>query len=40
MVFTTRAGGVSASPYDSFNLAHHVGDDPAAVAAALQELKG
>ncbi|APT93658.1 laccase [Corynebacterium phocae] len=32
MVFTTRAGGASASPYDSFNLGDHVGDDPAAVA--------
>lgn len=32
-VFTTRSGGVSASPYDSFNLGDHVGDDPAAVAA-------
>ncbi|SED56316.1 conserved hypothetical protein [Gordonia malaquae] len=29
---TTRAGGVSQSPYDSFNLGDHVGDDPAAVA--------
>ena len=38
MVFTTRAGGVSASPYDSFNLAHHVGDDPAAVAANRARL--
>jgi len=28
---TTRAGGVSRAPYDSFNLATHVGDDPAAV---------
>ncbi|WP_460490692.1 polyphenol oxidase family protein, partial [Corynebacterium nasicanis] len=32
MVFTSRAGGVSSSPYDSFNLGDHVGDDPAAVA--------
>lgn len=32
MVFTTRAGGVSSSPYDSFNLGDHVGDDPANVA--------
>jgi YfiH family protein len=32
-VVTTRAGGVSAKPYDSFNLGDHVGDDPAAVAA-------
>lgn len=28
---TTRCGGVSASPYDSFNLGMHVGDSPAAV---------
>jgi hypothetical protein len=28
---TTRVGGVSRAPYDSFNLATHVGDDPAAV---------
>ena len=27
MVFTSRAGGVSAAPYDSFNLGTHVGDD-------------
>ena len=33
MVFTSRAGGVSAAPYDSFNLGAHVGDDPDAVAA-------
>lgn len=30
---TTRAGGVSSPPYDSFNLGGHVGDDPDAVAA-------
>jgi len=30
-VTTTRAGGVSEPPFDSFNLADHVGDDPAAV---------
>ncbi|WP_454199113.1 peptidoglycan editing factor PgeF [Nocardia sp. Marseille-Q1738] len=30
-VTTTRAGGYSAPPYDSFNLGDHVGDDPAAV---------
>jgi YfiH family protein len=29
---TTRAGGVSVAPYASLNLAHHVGDDPDAVA--------
>ena len=30
---TTRAGGCSAAPYDSFNLGDHVGDDPYRVAA-------
>ncbi|MEV6562619.1 peptidoglycan editing factor PgeF [Nocardia sp. NPDC051756] len=30
-VTTTRAGGFSAPPYESFNLGDHVGDDPAAV---------
>ena len=29
---TTRAGGVSAEPFHSFNLGNHVGDDPGAVA--------
>ncbi|WJY68395.1 peptidoglycan editing factor PgeF [Corynebacterium auris] len=38
MVFTTRAGGASASPYDSFNLGDHVGDDPEAVAANRRRL--
>lgn len=38
MVFTTRAGGASASPYESFNLAHHVGDDPTAVDANRARL--
>lgn len=28
---TTRAGGVSAAPYDRLNLGDHVGDDPQAV---------
>ncbi|MFN8072732.1 MAG: peptidoglycan editing factor PgeF [Mycobacterium sp.] len=37
-VTTTRAGGVSAPPYDSFNLGDHVGDDPAAVAANRDRL--
>ncbi|OLR94198.1 peptidoglycan editing factor PgeF [Actinokineospora bangkokensis] len=32
-VVTTREGGVSRAPYESFNLGDHVGDDPAAVAA-------
>ncbi|MFT4086855.1 MAG: peptidoglycan editing factor PgeF [Gordonia sp. (in: high G+C Gram-positive bacteria)] len=35
---TTRAGGVSAAPYDTFNLGDHVGDDPAAVAANRERL--
>ncbi|WP_067565014.1 peptidoglycan editing factor PgeF [Nocardia acidivorans] len=30
-VVTARAGGFSQSPYDSFNLGDHVGDDPEAV---------
>ena len=30
-VLTTRAGGVSAAPYDSFNLGAGIGDDPARV---------
>ncbi|MBF8676742.1 peptidoglycan editing factor PgeF [Pseudomonas fulva] len=29
---TTRQGGVSLPPFDTFNLGDHVGDDPAAVA--------
>lgn len=37
-VTTTRAGGVSAPPYDSFNLGDHVGDEPAAVAANRERL--
>lgn len=32
-VFTDRTGGVSDAPFDSLNLADHVGDDPVAVAA-------
>lgn len=39
-VITTRDGGASAPPYDSFNLADHVGDDPAAVAANRDRLAG
>lgn len=35
---TTRAGGVSLPPYETFNLGDHVGDDPAAVAANRQRL--
>lgn len=30
-VLSTRQGGVSAAPYDAFNLGDHVGDDPDAV---------
>ncbi len=33
VMFTGRAGGVSAAPYDSLNLAGNVGDDPASVEA-------
>jgi polyphenol oxidase len=36
---TTRTGGVSHPPYDSFNLAAHVGDDPQAVAANRARLR-
>ena len=32
-LFTTRSGGVSAPPFDSFNLGDHVRDVPAAVQA-------
>lgn len=35
---TTRRGGASAGRYASFNLAAHVGDDPAAVAANRRRL--
>jgi polyphenol oxidase len=38
-VTTTRAGGVSAAPYASFNLGDHVGDDPAAVRANRAVLR-
>jgi polyphenol oxidase len=37
-VVTTRAGGVSRPPYDSFNLGAGVGDDPSAVAANRRRL--
>lgn len=36
---TTRAGGVSAAPYDSLNLGSHVGDDPGAVRANRARLQ-
>jgi YfiH family protein len=41
--FTTRLGGVSVAPWDSFNVATHVGDDAVHVAAnraRLRELLG
>jgi YfiH family protein len=37
-VVTTRAGGVSKAPYDSFNLGDHVGDDEKAVEANRARL--
>lgn len=40
---TTREGGVSLAPFDTFNLGGHVGDNPAAVAenrSRLGELYG
>ena len=37
---TTRAGGVSLPPFDSFNLGDHVRDDPAHVAANRARLAG
>jgi len=38
-VCTTRAGGVSTAPYDTFNLGDHVGDNPAHVAANRAKLQ-
>ena len=35
---TTRAGGVSAAPFDSFNLGDHVDDDPEAVSQNRSKL--
>jgi YfiH family protein len=37
-VVTTRAGGSSRPPYDTFNLGDHVGDEPTAVAANRERL--
>lgn len=37
---TTREGGVSRPPYDSFNLGDHVGDDPVAVGQNRALLQG
>jgi YfiH family protein len=38
-VSTTRLGGASRGPWQSFNLAHHVGDDRAAVDANRRRLR-
>ncbi|MEW6677163.1 MAG: peptidoglycan editing factor PgeF [Pseudomonadota bacterium] len=38
-VMTTRSGGVSRAPYDAFNTASHVGDDPAAVVENRRLLR-
>jgi hypothetical protein len=38
-VMTTRSGGVSKAPFDSFNPASHVGDDPAAVTENRRLLR-
>ena len=35
---TTRQGGVSLPPYETFNLGDHVGDAPAAVAENRRRL--
>lgn len=37
-VVTTRAGGASRAPYDSFNLGDHVGDEPSSVYANRKRL--
>lgn len=36
--YTTRCGGASSAPYDSFNLGLHVGDNPAHVLQNRQHL--
>jgi polyphenol oxidase len=36
--FTTRLGGISQKPYDSLNLAYHVGDIPASVTENRRRL--
>lgn len=38
-LLTSRAGGVSQAPYQSFNLANHVGDSSSAVTANRQVLQ-
>ncbi|MEJ6020496.1 peptidoglycan editing factor PgeF [Corynebacterium sp. H113] len=37
-IFTTRHGGYSTAPFDSFNLGDHVGDDPENVAKNRRRL--
>lgn len=37
-LFTTRGGGVSVAPFDSFNLGDHVRDEPLAVAGNRERL--
>ena len=37
-VVTTRMGGASAPPFDTFNLSVNVGDDPGSVAANRRRL--
>ena len=37
--FTLRAGGVSAPPFDTFNIAAHVGDDSNAIAGNRARLR-
>ena len=39
-LITTRAGGISAGPYASFNLGLSTGDDPSAVRANRERLRG
>ena len=38
-VTTTRCGGISAAPWDGFNLGDHVGDNPQHVASNRDELR-
>lgn len=38
-LITTRQGGVSRPPYESLNLAQHVGDDPVAVVRNRAQLR-
>jgi polyphenol oxidase len=38
-LMTTRQGGVSLAPFDTFNLGDHVGDDPTAVASNRKILE-